>query len=30
LQLEPFGTGASDQFLAGTLWFDNLAVRQYH
>jgi hypothetical protein len=30
LQLEPAGTGAADMFLAGTLWFDNLAVRQYH
>jgi len=30
LQLEPSGAGASDQFLAGTLWFDNLSMRQYH
>ncbi|HUL96892.1 MAG TPA: hypothetical protein VLT89_12820 [Usitatibacter sp.] len=30
LQLEPAVTGSASAFLAGTLWFDNLAARQYH
>lgn len=30
LQLEAVGAGAGPVFLAGTLWFDNLSLRQYH
>ena len=30
LQLEAAATGEGPVFLAGTVWFDNLAIRQYH
>ena len=30
LQLEHVGTEEGPVFLAGTMWFDNLAARQYH
>ena len=30
LQLEAVGADGGPLFLAGTLWFDNMAVRQYH
>ena len=30
LQLEAAGAGEGPVFLSGTVWFDNLAIRQYH